>query len=254
MAFSEEKYPWLERNTILMGTCGSKAYGVDVDEKTSEHFGLKASDEDTVGVCVPPFDYYYGFNEFEQHVGKDPDIAIHSLKKFLIMATKGNPSTLDILWLPEELWSVKTEAGQMLIDNRNIFLTKKVGWSIYGCANHHLKNVINGNGRADYIRAFGYDTKAASHLIRILRMAYEILVLNQVEVRRQDAHDLRNIRLGILEKRDVVDYAQEMIDNIVNQYIPNSSLPDEVDKSIVHQLSINVTKKFLEDKEVVRWI
>jgi len=50
--------------------------------------------------------------------------------------------------------------------------------------------------RAELERRYGYDTKHAMHLIRLLRMAVEVLSTGEVVVRRPDAEDLRAVRRG----------------------------------------------------------
>jgi predicted nucleotidyltransferase len=52
--------------------------------------------------------------------------------------------------------------------------------------------------RAELERQFGYDTKHAMHLLRLLRMAVEILTTGEVLVRRPDAEDLKAVRRGSL--------------------------------------------------------
>ena len=52
--------------------------------------------------------------------------------------------------------------------------------------------------RADLERQHGYDTKHAMHLVRLLRMAGEILSTGEVVVRRPDAAELKAIRQGSL--------------------------------------------------------
>lgn len=51
--------------------------------------------------------------------------------------------------------------------------------------------------RAELEAKYGFDTKHASHLIRLLRMGYEILTEGKVYVRRPDAPELLGIRNGI---------------------------------------------------------
>jgi len=50
--------------------------------------------------------------------------------------------------------------------------------------------------RAELERQFGYDTKHASHLVRLLRMGKEILTQGTLTVRRVDADELLEIRHG----------------------------------------------------------
>lgn len=52
--------------------------------------------------------------------------------------------------------------------------------------------------RAELEARYGYDTKHAMHLIRLLRMAGEILASGDVRVRRPDAEELLAVRRGAL--------------------------------------------------------
>jgi len=51
--------------------------------------------------------------------------------------------------------------------------------------------------RAELEAKYGYDTKFGSHVVRLLRMAREILTTGDVRVRRPDADELRAIRGGL---------------------------------------------------------
>ncbi len=51
--------------------------------------------------------------------------------------------------------------------------------------------------RAELEAKYGYDTKFGSHVVRLLRMAREILTTGEVRVRRPDADELRAIRGGL---------------------------------------------------------
>ena len=62
--------------------------------------------------------------------------------------------------------------------------------------------------RAELERRFGYDTKHAMHLLRLLRMAVEILTTGQVLVRRPDAEELRAVRGGSLTFDGLLEQAE----------------------------------------------
>ena len=53
-------------------------------------------------------------------------------------------------------------------------------------------------GRAELERKYGYDTKHAMHLIRLMRMGLEVLEISDLRVRRDDAHELSAIRDGAM--------------------------------------------------------
>jgi len=63
--------------------------------------------------------------------------------------------------------------------------------------------------RSQLERRFGYDTKHAMHLVRLLRMAAEILATGQVRVRRPDREELLAIReRGIWSYEELVGWAE----------------------------------------------
>jgi predicted nucleotidyltransferase len=62
--------------------------------------------------------------------------------------------------------------------------------------------------RAELERQFGYDTKHAMHLLRLLRMAVEILTTGEVLVRRPDAEELKAVRRGRLTFDALLEQAE----------------------------------------------
>ena len=68
--------------------------------------------------------------------------------------------------------------------------------------------------RGELEEQFGYDTKHAMHLVRLLRMGVEALRYGEIIVKRPDADELLEIRNGSWTYEQVVDYAEGM-DNFV---------------------------------------
>jgi predicted nucleotidyltransferase len=90
--------------------------------------------------------------------------------------------------------------------------------------------ILNRNPvRADLERRFGYDTKHAMHLIRLLRMAVEILSSGEVIVRRPDAEDLLAVRRGALSFDDLLHQA-EALGSRVKTLAEGSPLPPHPDE------------------------
>lgn len=63
--------------------------------------------------------------------------------------------------------------------------------------------------RADLEARYGYDCKHAYHLVRLIRMAKEILLTGEVIVKRPDAAELSEIRNGSWEYDKLIAYADE---------------------------------------------
>ena len=89
--------------------------------------------------------------------------------------------------------------------------------------------------RAELERKFGYDTKHAMHLIRLLRMAVEILAREEVLVRRPDAADLLAIRRGVLTFEALLEQA-ESLGSQAKVVAASSPLPPRPDEAGLNTL------------------
>lgn len=76
---------------------------------------------------------------------------------------------------------------------------------------------------------FGYDTKCAMHLVRLMRMAEEILVDGVVNVKRPDAQELLAIRAGDWAYDDLISWAESKDREIKEVLYHKSPLPRGVD-------------------------
>lgn len=63
--------------------------------------------------------------------------------------------------------------------------------------------------RAELEAKYGYDTKHAGHLVRLLRMCREILTEGRVIVYRPDAEEIKSIRAGAWSYDQLIGWAQE---------------------------------------------
>jgi len=65
---------------------------------------------------------------------------------------------------------------------------------------------------------YSYDCKNASHLVRLLRMSYEILDTHKVNVFREDADELLAIRNGSMQYDELLKYADDLDKKIKDMY------------------------------------
>lgn len=99
---------------LLSGIVGSTAYGL-------AHEG---SDIDRLGVFAAPTVSLHGLHRpKESHVTKDPDVTLHEAAKWCRLALGGNPTASELVWLPDELYEVRTPLGDELIGIRSAFLS-----------------------------------------------------------------------------------------------------------------------------------
>lgn len=94
--------------------------------------------------------------------------------------------------------------------------------------------------RAEIEKEVGFDAKHASHLVRLLRMGYEIITEGVVRVRRPDAQELLDIRRGSMTYEEIVAYAEKMEKDII-RLRETSPLPREVDREAINELHQRLT-------------
>jgi hypothetical protein len=133
---------------ILHGYRGSIAHGMF--EPSTEPNSI--DDKDTMGVCVPPLDYYYGLREYGSRGTREIkygewDIVIYEARKVFRLLTQGNPNVLSLLWLPDNLYIKTTRAGQILRDCREVFVGRHVYRPFIGYAMGQLKRLDSSDGR-----------------------------------------------------------------------------------------------------------
>lgn len=98
--------------------------------------------------------------------------------------------------------------------------------------------------RAELEAKFGYDTKHAMHLVRLLRMCREILETGKVTVKRQDREELLAIRAGAWSYERLVEWAAREDDAIEALYA-TSPLPVTPDVSALDALCIDLVSQLV---------
>jgi uncharacterized protein len=100
--------------------------------------------------------------------------------------------------------------------------------------------------RAELERRFGYDTKHAMHLVRLLRMAVEILKTGEVRVHRPDATELLAIRNGAWTFDELMENA-ERLGGDVESLAAASALPREPDEARLNALCVELIEQTVRD-------
>ncbi len=200
---------------------GSYAYGSSNDN----------SDMDIYGFCMPPKEVVFphinghikgfdtqvqGFDQFQKHhvidkeAKKEYDFTIFSIVKFFRLCLDCNPNMIDTLFVPQNCVIHKTKIGDMVRENRKLFLSKKAFHTFKGYAfsqknKMEIKNPKEGSKRWELHQKFGFDTKFASHIIRLLSECEQILTEGQLDLRRV-SEQLIAIREGFWSKEQVLGY------------------------------------------------
>lgn len=94
-------------------------------------------------------------------------------------------------------------------------------------------------GRAELEAKFGFDTKHASHLIRLLRTGLELMEAGELHVYRGDAKELMAIREGSMTYEQLMESAVDLQTKI-REAATTCSLPDQVDRDKIDDILFSV--------------
>ena len=193
---------------------GSHLYGLNTPE----------SDKDYLGVFIRPTKEVLSFfhNE-ETYVTKEPDITLHELKKFMYLAAKGNPTVLELLFVPE--YEILTLPGLMLVKHREDFLSSHVRDSFGGYA--YQQAVKLQKREAEGYVGFGPElknryAKHARHLLRLLYQGEELLTTGKMTFPRPNREEI--MAFGELPSEEVISIFTKKYAHF--KEVP-SVLPDE---------------------------
>jgi len=218
-------------NMVLVGYRGSIAHGTYIPSTDPNSI----DDKDLMGIYAGKKKHYIGFGGKEVYERKinEWDAVLYELRKFIGLLLKSNPNVLMLLWLPEKYYLYKSLYGQMLIDNRSIFVSKHAYHAFSGYAYGQLHRMTNfkyegymGEKRKSLVDKYGFDCKNGSHLIRLLRMGIEFLTEGELFVEREDASQLISIKKGEWTLEQVKKEAEKLFTLAHEAYI-RSKLPDK---------------------------
>ncbi|MFQ5753910.1 MAG: DNA polymerase beta superfamily protein, partial [bacterium] len=100
-------------------------------------------DKDIMGVFVAPIEHYLGFGreEHKEVFLGEWDAVSYELRKLFGLLLKSNPNVLSLLWLPDKQIIYEYEAGRLLCENRDVFVSKVAYKSFDGYAMSQLKRM-----------------------------------------------------------------------------------------------------------------
>ena len=234
---------WLPTNTISLTTMGSQAYGVSNDD----------SDVDVYGICIPPKELVFphlageipGFgrqiNRFEvwqeHHIispkNVEYDFAVYGIVRYFHLCMDNNPNMIDSLFTPRNCVIHSTPIGEIIRENRKLFLHKGAWHKFKGYAfaqASKIRNKVNSSNpeRAEQIEKYGYSTKFAYHCVRLMNEVEQILVEGDLDLQR-NREQLKSIRRGEWTLEQFEEYFTTK-EHILETTYANSKLqhsPDE---------------------------
>jgi hypothetical protein len=168
-------------NILLSGIVGSTAYGL-------AHQG---SDIDRLGMFAAPTEALHGLHApKESHVTTAPDRTLHEAAKWCRLALGGNPTAMELVWLPDELYEVRTPLGDELIGIRMSFLcAKRVRDAYLGYATQQFRRLENRGDGSFSADTRGRTAKHARHLKRLCHQGLALYTTGRLELRVEDPEE-----------------------------------------------------------------
>jgi len=248
--------PWagIDR-TILVGLRGSDAHGTKLKDKDPNDI----DDIDVFTLIVHPVHFYLGLDGYRnkrEHwdsAGQVLDVLVYDIRKFMDLAASCNPNVIN--WLfnrPEDYLNI-TPSGQLLIDNRDMFLSKEIFKRLSGYAYAQMKRMESNQAYEGYMGAkrkglvdkFGYDVKNAAHCVRLLYMSMEIANTNTFSTYRPDFERelIMDIKSGVFTLDAIINLIKKLTEK-VNDSEKNSRLPEKNDRDKISELLEHIIQNF----------
>jgi hypothetical protein len=125
---------------ILLVVRGSHAYGTNVE----------TSDTDYAGVFIQSQEDIFGFNYKEQINDDKNDTVIYEIKRFLQLLASNNPTVLELLNTPKDCIIYKDPIFDLILDNREKFITKICAKSFGGYGKMQIQKAKGQNKKQNW--------------------------------------------------------------------------------------------------------
>lgn len=241
-----------EENTILRGIVGSRVHGLHIED------GLE--DRDEMGICIEPMHAAMSTHApFEQFIyrtaaereglhdapsqGGDLDLTIYSLRKYVRLALKGNPTILLLLFAPTESLVTCDARGAHLRELAPAIISRQAGRAFLGYLQAQRQRMLGerGNGghgrpRAALTRQFGFDTKYAMHMCRLALQGVELMQTGRLRlpIAEADRSWLFDVRIGKIDQQEVLTRTGE-VERELKDLIDTSPLREHPDEAVVNE-------------------
>jgi len=246
------KYP---RNIVHLFTGGSHQHGARLPG---------TGDLDIAGVYVEPPSIALGLpnekgfvastgNNASRNVPGDEDYCLKTLHEFARLAAKGNPTILGYLFAPDAICDPEfadTVWATHIKPNAHLFASVLADAAFlgYGKSQHARMKGLAGRGRhgqrPELETKFGFDTKAAMHMIRMMHEGLEYVTTGIITYPRPEVSKLLEIRAGEWTEGQVErEYFQLEAALILAK--DTSPLPQRAD--------IDTINKMLADAYITAW-
>ncbi|WP_129336573.1 DNA polymerase beta superfamily protein [Cellulomonas endophytica] len=171
-------------NEILRTVCGSGVHGMAIaGHDDHDEMGVYVETREQV-VGLAPSSHHYVSRTQPEGVRSGPgdtDLTVYALRKYMRLAVAGNPTVLTVLFAPAGSVLVETPLGTELRELAPVILSLEAGRRFLGYLVGQRERLLGGGQRSrvpnrpELVAAHGYDTKYASHALRLGYQGLEVV-------------------------------------------------------------------------------
>lgn len=187
------KEDYVLNRRIFETITGSRAYGINNPD----------SDYDRIGVVIPGKEYFFGFKKFEQYDNFEYDRTLYNIHKVIQLIKSNNPNMMDLLWMPEKNIIFITPYWERIIENRDLFISKRIRYTYSGYAvsqlrriKTHRKFLLNPPATPPTRKSFGLPKISIFPTIHLKSVLYAVIEIISKEEKHNFVRELDSIYSG----------------------------------------------------------
>lgn len=153
---------------------------------------------------------------------------------------ENNPNIIDSLFVPRNCVLYSTQVGEMVREQRDLFLHKGCWPKFKGYAYSQMHKMSTKNPigkRKAIIEEHGFDVKFAYHVVRLLNEVEQILSERTLDLAR-NKEQLKSIRRGEWSLDKIKQYFEKKESELESLYL-KSDLPDVPNTQKIKELLLN---------------
>lgn len=238
---------------ILRTVVGSGLHGIAIPG-TDDHdeMGVFVEPDECVLGLAPPVPHYVFRTQPEgaRSGPGDIDLVMYSLRKYLRLVTKGNPTALLPLYAQGDDVLVLTPLGEELRALAPAVLSQRAVRRFLGFMNSQRERLLSRGkapSRPELVARYGYDVKYASHALRLAYQGREVLSDGRLTLPMPAAEREEVLRVksgGVPELADVLDRIAAVQAEIEERLdAGRTPLPPEPDLDAVSEWSTDAHRR-----------
>lgn len=246
-AIVENQIIQVPNHTILFTQSGSTAYNLRTETSDTDYRGCYLDESWEVLLGIKNNNLVFEM--------KEPDLSLFNLIKFIKLALNGNTNILEVLFAPEECVLYSNPFGNILRNNRNLFLTENTLHCLAGYYTCELRRALGettgrlGEKRKEELEARGYSSKNAFHCIRLLDRGIDLISEGVYKVRYGHNEAMRSYIMGIKNKEVSIENFMSLYNDMHRKF---NSLRDSNKLSKGKEIEANKKKIWTLVKEYLK--